>query len=389
MKKEGRLFVAVVAPFHVGCAPGESTSKGGEDDVVAFAELLFVVPKGEGNGAGRSIAVALDVEHYFVHRHFEAVGDCFDDAHIGLVGKHPSDVVLVEVVAFGNQGARVAHGGHGILVDGAAFLVNLVHVVVDGEVRGRAGRTAAFEAEIGQALAVGTEVAVFPTEVFGGAFYQDCAYAVAEDGAGGAVVVVHDAGELVATANDDFLVATALYHGSAHVHGIKEATAGRVEVDAKCVFQSGASDHDARRAGDGHVWRGGGHDEAFDFFGVGARLFEQLLDGFTCHVAGAKAFFVENAAFFDADARHDPLIVGVYHARQFFVVEDVLRNVTTHSGDYCIDFLHWCFGKKSDIARRFVSTSRIRANARTAEVGQEALPVRSIFLPDVVAGTRD
>ena len=52
---------AVVGPLHVGSAMDEACAKGGEDEVVAFLELLLVVPKGKGDGGGTGVAIVLDV----------------------------------------------------------------------------------------------------------------------------------------------------------------------------------------------------------------------------------------------------------------------------------------------------------------------------------------
>ena len=70
--------------------------------------------------------------------------------------------------------------------------------------------------------------------------------------------------------------------------------------------------------------------QCWSFRGVVSRLCAPV----TC----AKTFFVENAAFFDTNSRHDPLIISVYHARKFFVVEYVFGDVSAYTGDNGINF---------------------------------------------------
>ena len=75
----------------------------------------------------------------------------------------------------------------------------------------------------------------------------------------------------------------------------------------------------------------GGENERVDFLRVGAGLFEQLLYGLACHIARAETLLVENASLLDADARHDPLIVGLYHAREFVVAQHIFGHVAASS----------------------------------------------------------
>ena len=374
-----RKSLAVVAPLHVGCAPSEAGPERGENNVVTLLELLLIVPKGEGKRAGRGITVALNVEHHLVHRQIEARSHGFDDAHVGLVGQHPRDAVAVESVALGHEGASVAHVGHREAIDRATLLMELVHLVVDGEIRGRASRTAGLHTEEGHALTVGAEVAVFPTEVFGGGLNEHGTGAVTEDGAGGAIGVIDDARHLVGADYDHFLVATALNHGRSHVHGEEETAACGLKVDAEGIFHAQTAYNDARRGGERIVGRGGSENQAFDLLRVGTGLFQQLLNGLARHVRCAQTLFVEDAALFDTDARHDPLVVGVDHTRKFFVVEDVFGHESAHAGDNGIDFFHERRKKdRSDV--RTLSVCQEGANEMGSPSEQAALRLRSISL---------
>ena len=218
--------------------------------------------------------------------------------------------------------------------------MQVVHAVVDGEVGGAAYATAGLQTEEGQTLAVGTEETVFPAQVLGGGFHHHGSSTVAEDGAGGAVGVVHDRRHFVGAAYHNLLVASALHHAGSGIHGKEEAAACSLHINGEGVLHAQASDDDRRRRGEVVVGGGGGHDEAVHFLRVGARFLQQLLHSLAGHVAGAQTFFVKNAALLDADARHDPFVVRIDHARQFVVVEHIFGHVAADARDDSIYLFH-------------------------------------------------
>ena len=85
---------------------------------------------------------------------------------------------------------------------------------------------------------------------------------------------------------------------------------------------------------------GGSNDEAIHFLRVCPCFFKELSHGFASHITGSESFFVEDAAFFDSDAGHNPFIVRVNHSGEFFVVEHVFGDISSDSGDDGVDFFH-------------------------------------------------
>ena len=61
-------------------------------------------------------------------------------------------------------------------------------------------------------------------------------------------------------------------------------------------------------------------------------------------------FLCEDAAFFDTDTCRNPLVVGVYHTRQFLIIEDIVGYIATNTGDYRIDFTHYSAASSITIA---------------------------------------
>ena len=120
------LLGAIVEPLQVVGSVNEAGTEGSHDDVVALAKLGFVFPECEGDGGSRGVAEVLNVDHHLLHRHFQSLGYGFDDAHVGLMGDYPVDVVLVQSVALSYECAVVAHVGDGIAEHGATFLLKPV-----------------------------------------------------------------------------------------------------------------------------------------------------------------------------------------------------------------------------------------------------------------------
>ena len=90
------------------------------------------------------------------------------------------------------------------------------------------------------------------------------------------------------------------------------------------------------------VRRGGGAVDCLYRIGVYLRLFEQLAHGTLHEIRCARTLFgFQYVARLHADALHYPLITGVYHVRQFIVVEDIVRYIASHTGDHCVYLFHW------------------------------------------------
>ena len=136
-----------------------------------------------------------------------------NDSDIGLMRNNPSDVVLVEVITFSNKCAGIAHVCYSELKHRAAFLMQIVHAMVDGEIRRTANRTASLQAQERKSLSIRTQEGILPSHaLFKRRLKHNSGSTVTKNRASGAVCVIHDAGHLVGTANNDFLIASALDH---------------------------------------------------------------------------------------------------------------------------------------------------------------------------------
>ena len=168
------------------------------------------------------------------------------------------------------------------------------------------------------------------------------ARAVAEEDAGVAVGVVDHRRHLVGSDDDDALVASALYHRAGQVERVEESAAGRRRVHGEGVVHPQSPDDDGGRRGKLVVGSSRGDDKRVDGVGIGSRLLQQLACGLASHVARAQPLLGEDAPLLDADARLDPLIGGIDHARQLLVGEDVVGHVAADTGDDSVYLLHLC-----------------------------------------------
>ena len=60
----------------------------------------------------------------------------------------------------------------------------------------------------------------------------------------------------------------------------------------------------------------------------------------TCHIGSAETLFCEDSALLDSYACHYPLVVGVDHARQLLVCQDVVGHESSNASDDRIDSAH-------------------------------------------------
>ena len=218
--------------------------------------------------------------------------------------------------------------------------MKVMQAMVNSEIRRGTCRTAGLHTQERQALPVGAQISVFPTEILRRRLHQHGSSAITEDRTRSAVGVIHHRRHLVGSNHYDFLITPALNQSRSRVHREEEPAACSLKVIGKSVRQTQFPDDNGSHRREMVIRRGGRHNHAINLIRVHTGLLQQLLGSLAGHIARSQAFFIEDAPFLHADARHDPLIIRVNHARQLVVVQDVFRNVTADAGDYRIYLLH-------------------------------------------------
>ena len=93
-------------PANQGATVGQARPEGDEQGKIAGFDPTGAssLVNREGNGGGRGVTVAFEIDEKAVHREFEKLGDGVDDAEIGTAGNRGREntVMTVELVEGGH-----------------------------------------------------------------------------------------------------------------------------------------------------------------------------------------------------------------------------------------------------------------------------------------------
>ena len=161
------------------------------------------------------------------------------------MGYHPIHIVGSKFVALQYLCHIVTHIGHGIAEHCTTLLIEVVQTMIDGEMGCGADRTASLHVKERQADAIGTQIRILHAHILlFRCFHKHCTGSVAEEHAGGAILIVDERRHLVGTDDDNLLVASALNHRSGHIKRIKESAACCLKVESKGILQTKLAKND-------------------------------------------------------------------------------------------------------------------------------------------------
>ena len=245
-----------------------------------------------------------------------------------------SEIVAGDAVALEQGLGGLDHFAHGKFVHGLAVLMDVVHLLVDGVVRGRMEAATGRHHERTAAGAIDFVMEIDHAQfALRSGLDEDCAGAVAEEDAGGAVGVVDDGRHGVGADDEDFFVLARLDELATHLQGVDEAGAGGGDVESPGAFGAEAILHETGGGGEEHVGGDGADDDDFDIGGIDAALGEAEFGGFYSHVAGGHAG-LDDVPLLNADAGGDPLIGGFNHFFQIGVGEKARRRPGSEGADF-------------------------------------------------------
>ena len=146
---------------------------------------------------------------------------------------------------------------------------------------------------------------------------------------------------MIASAQDDALVASATDVGSGCLQTKEEACTCSLHVETESVVQSACTYYKGGSRGEMVIGCGGGTQNHIHAHRIRSGLAQELLYGTYHHVACAGALFgFEDMACLHADAFHNPLIAGIHDGRHFLIVQDVVGYIASHTGNYSIYLFH-------------------------------------------------
>src|ERR1035438_6926019 len=151
-----------------------------------------------------------------------------------------------------------------------------------------------------------------PDGVIFGGFQNRRARTVPEDHAGGAVGVVDDRRHYVGANHEYARVYSAGNELRSHLHGVEKGRAGGGKIESPRSLRAQLVLHHAGCGRKKHVRGDRADNDEIDVGGSKAALRECFLGGFHGEVACGNAF-LRDVALANADAGHDPLVVGVDH----------------------------------------------------------------------------
>ena len=112
----------------------------------------------------------------------------------------------------------------------------------------------------------------------------------------------------------------------------EKSGAGGRDVEAGRFGRADLRLHKAGGRGKDHVGRGRGDEDQIDFIAGDSGLFHRGERGFGAHIAGVFVLRGD-AAFLDAGAGGDPLVIGLDDLREIVVGENFFRHVTAGADD--------------------------------------------------------
>ena len=110
-------------PANQGATVGQARPEGDEQGKIAGFDPTGAssLVNREGNGGGRGVTVAFEIDEKAVHREFEKLGDGVDDPEFGLTRHHAIHFVRVYAMLFQDVSGGVFHLAHGEFKYFAAF----------------------------------------------------------------------------------------------------------------------------------------------------------------------------------------------------------------------------------------------------------------------------
>ena len=170
-------------------------------------------------------------------------------------------------------------------------------------------------------------------------FKDDCAGAVAEEHASGAVLPIEDARERFGADDERTLAVPRAQEIVRRRERVSEARAHRLQVEGKTLG------HAKRRLNGGccrrerKVWRGGCEHDEIDIAGIEARVVQGIARRGKGEIRGLFALR-RNVARLDAGPLGDPLVVGVHHAGEIGIRQDFAGKIRTTANYYGSGFCH-------------------------------------------------
>ncbi len=166
----------------------------------------------------------------------------------------------------------------------------------------------------------------------------DCAGAVSEENAGGAVLPIHEPGKGLRSYQENVLIGLRFYEGIGNRQSVDESRAGGIDVEGSRILCSELFLYHAAQVRHDHVRCGRRHEDQVQFLRRELCSLERLVGRFIGEVGGGLPFF-SYPAFFNAGTLGDPFIARVDELLQIVIGDDFFRGIGPGPRYPCMDHL--------------------------------------------------
>lgn len=126
---------SVVSPLHVNSPPSKSCSECCKNQFIPLFQLILEIPYTQWKRAGTCISIPFYIDHYLFRRYSQALRNSSNYTHVCLMGNHPVNVLLRQVIPLHDRLTSIRHIGNSIFKDCTSFLINIMHPIVQCIVR--------------------------------------------------------------------------------------------------------------------------------------------------------------------------------------------------------------------------------------------------------------
>ncbi len=245
----------------------------------------------------------------------------------------PVDHVAGQIVTREHLGRALRHARDRKFVNGRAFLMNVMKPL--GHRLGARWHAAAtgFLVEMLHPRPIRADQGIENSISIRARLHEHGTRAISEEHASRAIGVVDDRRHLICADDDDFSVLARADEMTRNRQSVDETRTGGLNVETADIANA---DHIADEIGRGwkdQVWRGGRADQEVDVLGSRVGALKEPAYRFGRHMRGAKPLSLEEPPFLDAGPVGDPRVARVDHAREFGIGQNIVGNVTVHTGD--------------------------------------------------------
>ena len=311
----------------------EASAKRRHQDQCPRLHAAFLQSFGQRDrhGGGAHVAVALDGEHDFIHRHAAPGHHRFDDAHVGLVRNDEIDVIRRNA-AFRQHGvARLHHAGDGALEDFRTIEIPIGIAQSDASVD-----VGCAHAAHAQSLArVGNAAELLAKDAFllVRRLHHNSGAAIAEEHGDVAVLPIHERRNPLTADNDCVPHNARADHRGGGGERVEEAGARRVDIHRRGFGGANRRLHAGGRVRHLLVVAAAAIDDEVHVLRFKAGAGKRALGGHHRHLTCRH---VRDAALLHAGTRDNPLVVGVEEGGEIGVGERSRRHAFAPTCDRCV-----------------------------------------------------